>query len=141
MRYYAVIDTNVIISSMIKSDSIPGEIIELVKSNVIIPIFNEEILEEYEEVATRNKFGFTKEQIEETLSIIKDNGLSVARTQSLEDLVDKDDLVFYEIVLSARSVNDTYLVTGNLKHYPVRSYIVTPHTMIDIINRDHGLNN
>ena len=28
-RYYAVIDTNVLVSSMLKADSIPGKIIDL----------------------------------------------------------------------------------------------------------------
>lgn len=32
MKYYAVIDTNVVVSSMLKHNSIPGEIIDLVLS-------------------------------------------------------------------------------------------------------------
>ena len=59
MKYYAVIDTNIIVSSMLKHDSIPGSIIDLVVSKTIIPLLNEEILDEYYDVLTRNKFGFT----------------------------------------------------------------------------------
>ena len=33
---------------------------------------------------------------------------------------------------------DAYLVTGNMKHYPVRSYVVTPREMIDIIEKENG---
>ena len=47
MTYYAVIDTNVIVSSMLKTNSIPGLIVKLIYENTIIPILSEEILEEY----------------------------------------------------------------------------------------------
>ena len=49
---------------------------------------------------------------------------------------DEDDIVFFEIALSGRSTMDAYLVTGNLKHYPVRSYVVTPRQMLEIIEGD-----
>ena len=52
MKYYAVIDTNVIVSSMLKHDSIPGRILDLVILNIIVPLLNNEILEEYFDVLT-----------------------------------------------------------------------------------------
>lgn len=58
MKYYAVIDTNVVVSSMLKHDSIPGEILNLVLSKTIVPLLNKEIIDEYEDVLKRNKFGF-----------------------------------------------------------------------------------
>lgn len=38
MKYYAVIDTNVVVSAMLKKDSIPGKIIDLVNMDVIVPL-------------------------------------------------------------------------------------------------------
>ena len=136
MKYYAVIDTNVIVSSMLKEDSIPGLITELVSKNTIVPLLNEQILNEYREVLSRNKFGFSANAIEKTILKFQTNGLFLEREQTLEDFIDKDDIVFFEIVMSARSTMDAYLVTGNMKHYPVRSYIVTPAQMIEIIEKD-----
>ena len=135
MKYYAVIDTNVIVSSMLKEDSIPGLITELVSKNTIVPLLNEQILNEYREVLSRNKFGFSANAIEKTILKFQTNGLFLEREQTLEDFIDKDDIVFFEIVMSARSTMDAYLVTGNMKHYPVRSYIVTPAQMIEIIEK------
>ena len=43
MQYYAVIDTNVLVSAMLKYDSIPGSIIDLAFSGQIIPILNDAI--------------------------------------------------------------------------------------------------
>lgn len=138
MTYYAVIDTNVIVSSMLKADSIPGLIINYVESNVIIPLLSEEIINEYVDVLTRNKFEIAHDRVMEMISIIKNKGIILKRGQALEDFVDKDDIVFFEIVMSARQTMDAYLVTGNMKHYPIRSYVVTPREMIDIIEKENG---
>ena len=136
MLYYAVIDTNVIVSSMLKQESIPWQILDLVDRNIIVPLLNEEILNEYIDVITRNKFNFDKSLIDSTINRIKTKAIYLEREKTLEDFIDKEDIVFFEIVLSARSTMDAYLVTGNMKHYPVRSYVVTPAQMIEIIEND-----
>ena len=138
MTYYAVIDTNVIVSSMLKTNSIPGRIVDYIKNNTIVPLLNEEIVDEYREVLTRNEFGFDSKETDKLLTIIQEKGIILEREQSLEDFIDEDDIVFFEIVMSARNTMDAYLVTGNMKHYPVRSYIVTPREMIQIIEKENG---
>lgn len=40
MKYYAVIDTNVLVSAMLKWNSIPGSVMELVFDGPIVPILN-----------------------------------------------------------------------------------------------------
>lgn len=42
------------------------------------------------------------------------------------------DLVFYEVVMEKRS-EDAYLITGNIKHFPKREFIVTPAEMMEIL--------
>ena len=51
-----------------------------------------------------------------------------------EILPDMKDLPFYEVVMEKRQTDDTYLVTGNQKHFPNRTFIVTPKEMLDILN-------
>lgn len=82
MKYYAVIDTNVVVSSMLKHDSIPGSIMDLVISKTIIPLLNEEILKEYEEVLTRNKFGFEAKDVVNLINNIRSNSIFLERTNS-----------------------------------------------------------
>ncbi len=48
-------------------------------------------------------------------------------------LPDPKDRVFYEVVFEKRKTEDAYLVTGNLKHFPVETFIVTPREMLDIV--------
>ncbi len=64
MKYYAVIDTNVLVSAMLKWDSVPGNVLELVYSGTIIPLLNQHIVKEYREVLARPKFRLTQAIIE-----------------------------------------------------------------------------
>ena len=43
---------------------------------------------------------------------------------------DEDDRVFYEVTLS---MEDSFLVTGNLKHYPSSPQVITPADFIKLI--------
>ena len=54
MRYYAVIDTNVLVSAFIKENSIPDEVVKLALDGPIIPLLNIDILDEYKEVLLRS---------------------------------------------------------------------------------------
>ena len=86
MTYYAVVDTNVLVSSMLKADSIPGKILNLIKGETIIPLINEEIVNEYIEVLTRNKFDLNLKEIEESIGLFKAKGIYLEREQRLEIL-------------------------------------------------------
>ena len=52
------------------------------------------------------------------------------------ELPDPKNLVFYEVVMEARKGKDASLVTGNIKHFPKKPFIVTPREMLDIILSD-----
>ena len=133
MKYYAVIDTNVLVSAMIKWNPVPGNIMELTFDGSIVPILNEQIVKEYREVLTRPKFHFTKEIIRDVLENIRSKGLYVDEGHLDIELPDPKDRVFYEVVMEKRKTEDAYLVTGNIRHFPTKPFIVTPREMIDII--------
>ena len=136
MKYYAVIDTNVIVSAIIKSDSVLGSILKYALRGLLVPVLNEEIVEEYRTVLMRPKFHLTKEIVNSILSRLEETGIYVD-AESLEiELPDPKDLVFYEVAMKGRKSQETYLVTGNLKHFPKEHYIVSPREMLDIIQND-----
>lgn len=134
MRVYAVFDTNVLVSSLLtkNTDSATAQVVNAISDGVIIPLYNQEILDEYEEVLHREKFSFSDTAIRGLLSVIRQFGLAVSPSPTGEILPDMDDLVFYEIVMEKRK-DDAYLITGNLRHFPQREYIVTPAEMMIII--------
>ena len=104
-------------------------------TGIIIPLFNEEILGEYEEVLSRPEFGFAAADVKKFLEFMKKNGFLFERTLSSEKFNDPDDAVFYEILMSARNKTEAFLVTGNIRHFPQKEFIVTPREMIEIIFR------
>ena len=134
MTYYAVIDTNVIVSSMLKGTSIPGIIVSKALDGPIIPLLNDEILKEYREVLSRKKFGLDLTAVNDLIDSLKKRAIYLDRTESKEIFEDPDDVVFYEIVMTARTATEAYLITGNKKHYPVKCYVVTPREMLDVID-------
>ena len=133
MKYYAVIDTNVLVSAMLKWDSVPGNVVELAFSGTIIPLFNDQIMKEYRNVLSRPKFHLTDDIIRSVVDEIERLGIYVDAKKLELVLPDPKDLVFYEIVMEERKSEEAYLVTGNIKHFPVKPYVVTPRQMMAII--------
>lgn len=133
---YAVIDTNVLVAALLtkNNDSATVKVYDAIADGLITPLYHKDILEEYAEVLSRPKFKFSKERINAVLDMIVKYGVEVFPKPTGEILIDMDDLIFYEVALEKRD-DDSYLVTGNQKHYPVRDFIVTPSEMIDILNQ------
>ena len=138
MRYYAVFDTNVLVSSLLtkRTDTATAKVVDAISAGDIIPFYNQEILEEYDEVLHRAKFSFSEQRIRRILQMIRQFGLAVNPSPTGEILVDMNDLVFYEIVMEKRN-DDAYLITGNIRHFPNRDFIVTPSEMMEILHKDH----
>lgn len=136
MKCYAVFDTNVLISSLLtkQKDSATAQVVDAIASGDLIPLYSRAILDEYADVLHRARFAFSEDRIRNILTMIRQFGLEVVPSPTGEILVDMDDLVFYEVVMEKREDN-AYLITGNLRHFPQREFIVTPAEMMAIIRR------
>ena len=68
---YAVIDTNVIVASLLTKhhDSATARVMDAVFSGKVIPLLNDEIIAEYREVLHRKRLGFSGTQF-----IVKTSG-------------------------------------------------------------------
>ncbi len=134
MKFYAVIDTNVIVSALLKWNSVPGVVLQAVFNGFVVPVYNDEILNEYRNVLNRPKFGFSSELISETISQMESLGVMENALETVaEALPDPKDIVFYSIALSHGKTAETHLVTGNVKHFPANPIVVTPRQMLDIL--------
>lgn len=136
MICYAVIDTNVLVSALLSSrdDSATVQVLDRVIRGAIIPVYSNAITKEYREVLSRKKFGFSDETIKYLLSAIEKYGILVDPSPSGIILPDMKDLPFYEVVLEKHK-NNTYLVTGNKKHFPKKTFVVTPRELLDILGK------
>ncbi|MCH5229788.1 MAG: putative toxin-antitoxin system toxin component, PIN family [Muribaculaceae bacterium] len=132
-KVYAVIDTNVLVSALLTSTSSsnPFIILNAIYNKRIVPIFNDIILSEYREVLMRPKFHLSLKQVELVLNFLVSNGISIVPVK--EETIyfpDPKDIVFYEVRMA---VDDSYLVTGNQKHFPNKPFVVTPAQMVEIL--------
>ncbi len=136
MKYYVVLDTNVVVSALFNFSSVPGMILQEALVGRVIPLLHEDILDEYKEVLHRPKFKFDRRNIEITLTGLIKRGIFLDAAAVKDSISDPDDAIFYEVVMEARGNTDAYLVTGNIKHFPVKPYVVTPKEMLDILNEN-----
>ena len=133
MKFYVVIDTNVLVSAMLRWNSVPGVVVDQALGGDIIPVLNENIIDEYEDVLHREKFRFDKSKVQALLEDIKHYGVLLNPAKVDEILADEKDVIFYAVTMEARRERDAYLVTGNIRHFPIRPYIVTPREMLSIL--------
>jgi putative PIN family toxin of toxin-antitoxin system len=110
-----VLDTNVLVSGLLKSHSHAGTIVRMVAGGLLQVVYDARILTEYREVLNRPKFGFEKVEIGDILTQIEMEGILAAGRPLPEKLPDPDDEPFLEAALV---VDGTVLVTGNKKHFP-----------------------
>lgn len=134
MKYYAVIDTNVLVSALLYWKSPPGTIMAEALTGRITPLLNTEILAEYQDVLNRPKFHFPKDAVYVLLNGIIKRGIFIDAEPITEELPDPKDVVFYQVVMNVRKTENAYLVTGNIKHFPAKSFVVTPREMVEIVN-------
>lgn len=143
MKCYAVIDTNVVVSAFLSvqnasniEDSIPFKVLSLIldNKNKIIPIFNDEILKEYREVLSRPFFKISKSVIGKFMNDIRSVGLYFEKAEIFEQLPDPKDVVFYQVVMEGKKTQESYLVTGNQKHFPQKDFVVTPTEFLNIVS-------
>ena len=130
---YAVIDTNVLVSALLTNnpEAATVKVMEALFCGRFIPLYNEEIFDEYVDVLNRPRFHFSKILIEQYLEIFKERGIRAHRVLCKESFPDPKDIVFYEVALSKE---DAFLVTGNSKHFPKTPIVVSPAEMMDILN-------
>ena len=135
MSLDAVIDTNIIVSSFITKNpsSATRRVINSMLSGKIKPLYNEEILDEYFDVLNRSKFHLSEIRIHELLNFFKQYGIDSSRFPYDGEMPDEDDRVFYEVCLSKE---DSFLVTGNLKHFPKEPQVITAAEMMEILDNE-----
>lgn len=129
---YAVIDTNVLVSALITKnpEAATAKVVRLLLDNGFVPMYDADIIAEYQEVLHRSKFPIQPEVADALISYIIEHGAEASRVDFAEPMPDEDDRVFYEVSLSNE---DSFLVTGNLKHYPVSPRVITPSDFVKLI--------
>ena len=110
-----VLDTNVLVSGLLKPHGAPGEIVRMASAGALQVCYDSRILIEYREVMLRPRFGFPENRVEALLDEIKACGHTVSGGPLKARLPDRDDEPFLEAAIAGEA---DYLITGNIKDYP-----------------------
>ena len=127
-----VLDTNVLVSGLLKPFRSSGEIVRLISSGILTILYDSRVLLEYQDVLYRPKFQLDTQNIETLLTYIKQNGRVISAGPLKKRLPDPDDEPFLEVAIAGQAA---CLITGNTKHFPKQSRqgikIFSPSEFID----------
>jgi len=124
--FKVTIDTNVIVSALMSPGGNPYKILDWVTDEKLKLCYSQEILDEYIDVLSRPHFKFSSQERDNFIQGVQRFGLSVQPLPSYIPLPDEDDRCFYDVA----KLSEAILITGNIKHYPVEPFIVTPSEFV-----------
>ncbi|MBC2715679.1 MAG: putative toxin-antitoxin system toxin component, PIN family [Desulfobacteraceae bacterium] len=132
-----VLDTNVLVSALLKPGSTPELILLLILNHRVDLYLSKDIFKEYQEVLNREKFKkyLNQKKIQKFLKKIKNNASMAVPKESVEVIKeDPSDNKFLECALECKA---NFLITGNIKHFPSKKFretrIVTPADFVRIV--------
>ncbi len=113
-----VVDTNVIVSALLKPTSVPDRAIEALWAHGATVLYDARVADEYRSVLGRPKFAsIDRGRIDDMLALFFSRGHDVGQVAPWQGaLTDEDDRIFVELALFAAA---DAIVTGNIKDYPL----------------------
>ena len=110
-----VLDTNVIVSGILRPFSKSSLILTLIADGTVQVAYDLRLLSEYRDVLNRPKFSFSSENVEAFLTQVEREGFLVSVKPLGTHLPDSNDEPFLEVAVAA---NVEAIVTGNKRHFP-----------------------
>jgi uncharacterized protein len=111
----AVLDTNVIVSALLKGEGQEALIFDLAKSRRFTLVVSQALLAEYEAVLRRPEFGFAPRKVKKAMRDIQSQALHANPQTHVHAARDPDDNMVLECALAGGA---QYVVTGNTRHFP-----------------------
>jgi putative PIN family toxin of toxin-antitoxin system len=128
-----VIDTNVVVSAVLKPDGLQRTVFLLAIAKPARWYVSDPIMEEYSKVLARPELKIRKSLRLQVIQLIKNHTYSVTPSQLPQVTTDPDDNIFLECADAARA---DYLVTGNQRHFPrfwKKTKIIHSREFLDIV--------
>lgn len=128
-----VLDTNVLVSALLKPNSVPGRILDLVVARQVAVAIDHRIFVEYRDVLYRPEFELPRKEVADLLVFLWYSSERVQASELATQLPDPEDRMFIEVAV--RSFADA-LVTGNIRHFPTSQrhgvHVLTPRQFLDL---------
>jgi putative PIN family toxin of toxin-antitoxin system len=112
-----VLDTNLLVSALLKPASVPDRALAAVWSRGAVVLYDARIEDEYRTVLMRPKFrAIDRQRIDDFFTTLAARGEKLADVPRWNGAMkDDDDRIFIEVALAGRA---EAIVTGNIRDYP-----------------------
>jgi putative PIN family toxin of toxin-antitoxin system len=128
-----VVDTNIVVSAALEPQGLPRTVLTIALTRPARLYVSPPMLDEYRDVLSRRELRIPRGLRQWLLRDIIQKGHMVRPSRTLDVASDPGDNIFLECADAAAA---DYLVTGNLKHFPMywkRTKIVSPREFMDIV--------
>ena len=127
-----VLDTNVLISANLTSDGNAAKIVSKVSYSELLLFYSFEIMQEYKRVLAYEKLHIPPTAQTKAIDGISKLGMLIEPVSSTILMTDETDRVFYDTAKESGAI----LVTGNTKHFPAESFIMTTADFLDSLTNE-----
>jgi putative PIN family toxin of toxin-antitoxin system len=131
-----VLDTNIIVSALLQPLGPPAQVFLLALGGSVQLCISGNVFAEYEEVIHRPRLRRAESVTAAALHAIRETGLWVRPTATVQACADPDDDIFLECAQAAEA---NYLVTGNIKDFPpawLDTRVVTARRFLEILSSE-----
>jgi putative PIN family toxin of toxin-antitoxin system len=125
-----VLDTNILVSAIKTFGGKPWQISQAAIRGDFQVFYNEDIFWEYVKVLNYEKHNFLNVEKAEYLGGIILNGDYNVPPESNFFMRDETDRIFYD---TAKNIS-AYLITGNTRHFPQETFILTPAQFLEMLH-------
>lgn len=126
-----LLDTNVVVSALLKPLSVPARLLDLALSGHIEVVVSNELLAEYREVLLRPKFRFSEGDVDAVLELLRSRAVSVVPVPQPATTPDPRD----QFVIDLAATSGAVVVTGNTRHFEGFPRVVTPAEALSLLRR------
>ena len=126
-----LLDTNVVVSALLKPLSVPARLLDLALSGHIEVVVSNELLAEYREVLLRPKFRFSEGDVDAVLELLRSRAVSVVPVPQRATTPDPRD----QFVIDLAATSGAVVVTDNTRHFEGFPRVVTPAEALSLLRR------
>ena len=128
-----VLDTNVVVSALLKPDSLEDQVLRLGLAGRLRLCLSAETLAEYALVLPRPKFKLHPNEVKQSLARLRVASAMFSPARTIHVSKDEPDNRFLECAEAARAMD---LVTGNTKHFPAQykdTQVITARRLLELL--------
>lgn len=126
-----LLDTNVVVSALLKPLSVPARLLDLALSGHIEVVVSNELLAEYREVLLRPKLRFSEGDVDAVLELMRSRAISVVPVPQPVTTPDPKD----QFVIDLAATSGAVVVTDNTRHFEGFPRVVTPAEALSLLRR------